>query len=89
MKFWKEIGKIVILIMYLVEEVLFFGECLLVMVLCLGWIYCEYVFFFVDNVVNVDFCEVKKEKEFFEIWDEIFNMIWEMEEEIMGCVEVV
>lgn len=87
MDLWKDIGKMIILIIYLVEEVLLLGECFLVMVLCSGCVYKEYCLLFVDFGVGNDLCEVKKYKDYVGICEEILEMIWNMEEEIMGRVE--
>lgn len=87
LKLWKETGKTVILITHSVEEALLLGERLLVMAPRPGRIHREYALPFADNAVNADLREVKKEKEFSETRDEILNMIWEMEEEIMGRAE--
>lgn len=87
LKLWKETGKTVILITHSVEEALLLGERLLVMAPRPGRIHKEYQLPFADSAVNADLREVKREKGFSETRDEILNMIWEMEEEIMGRAE--
>lgn len=87
LKLWKETGKTVILITHSVEEALLLGERLLVMAPRPGRIHKEYQLPFADSAVNADLREVKREQGFSETRDEILNMIWEMEEEIMGRAE--
>lgn len=87
LKLWKETGKTVILITHSVEEALLLGERLLVMAPRPGRIHKEYALPFADSAVNADLRGIKKLPEFGETRDEILNMIWEMEEEIMGRTE--
>ncbi|MEL6647834.1 MAG: ABC transporter ATP-binding protein [Pseudomonadota bacterium] len=87
LKLWKETGKTIILITHSVEEALLLGERLLVMAPRPGRIHKEYRLPFADLGVGKDLREVKKHPEFNERREEILEMIWNMEEEIMGRVE--
>lgn len=84
---WKETKKTVILITHSVEEALLLGERLLVMAPRPGRVHREYALPFADEGVNCDLRTIKKRSDFSEKRDEILEMIWEMEEEIMGRVE--
>ncbi|WP_417770668.1 taurine ABC transporter ATP-binding protein [Stappia sp.] len=88
LKLWKETGKTIILITHSVEEALLLGERLLVMAPRPGRIHREYRLPFAEMGVDADLREVKKHPEFAERREEILAMIWDMEEEIMGRVEV-
>lgn len=81
---WKETGKTIILITHSVEEALLLGERLLVMAPRPGRIHREYRLPFADRGVGADLRQVKKSDGFADKRDEILEMIWEMEEEIMG-----
>ena len=81
---WKETGKTIILITHSVEEALLLGERLLVMAPRPGRIHKEYQLPFAELGVGADLREVKAHAEFGPRRDEILNMIWDMEEEIMG-----
>jgi len=85
LKLWKETGKTIILITHSVEEALLLGERLLVMAPRPGRIHTEYRLPFAELGVSSDLREVKKHPEFAVKRDEILNMIWDMEEEIMGA----
>lgn len=87
LKLWKETGKTIILITHSVEEALLLGERLLVMAPRPGRIHKEYRLPFADLGVGADLREVKKHPEFGTRREEILEMIWNMEEEIMGRVE--
>ncbi|MDF1715086.1 MAG: ABC transporter ATP-binding protein [Antarcticimicrobium sp.] len=87
LKLWKETGKTIILITHSVEEALLLGERLLVMAPRPGRIHKEYRLPFADLGVGADLREVKKHPEYAPTREEILNMIWNMEEEIMGRVE--
>ena len=87
LKLWKETGKTIILITHSVEEALLLGERLLVMAPRPGRIHKEYRLPFADMGVNADLREVKKHPDYAPTREEILNMIWNMEEEIMGRVE--
>ncbi|WP_420557601.1 taurine ABC transporter ATP-binding protein [Roseovarius sp.] len=87
LKLWKETGKTIILITHSVEEALLLGERLLVMAPRPGRIHKEYRLPFADLGVGKDLREVKKHPEFGQRREEILEMIWNMEEEIMGRVE--
>jgi taurine transport system ATP-binding protein len=87
LELWKETGKTVILITHSVEEALLLGERLLVMAPRPGRIHKEYRLPFAEAGVGADLRVVKKDPRFAETRDEILEMIWEMEEEIMGRTE--
>jgi taurine transport system ATP-binding protein len=84
---WKETGKTIILITHSVEEALLLGERLLVMAPRPGRVHKEYQLPFAEIGVGADLREVKRHKDFGPTRDEILNMIWDMEEEIMGRTE--
>ena len=84
LKLWKETGKTIILITHSVEEALLLGERLIVMAPRPGRIHKEYRLPFAEMGVDADLREVKKHADFPVKRDEILNMIWDMEEEIMG-----
>ncbi|WP_299876575.1 taurine ABC transporter ATP-binding protein [uncultured Sulfitobacter sp.] len=87
LKLWKETGKTIILITHSVEEALLLGERLIVMAPRPGRIHKEYRLPFAELGVNADLREVKKHEDFGPKREEILNMIWDMEEEIMGTKE--
>ncbi len=84
LKLWKETGKTIILITHSVEEALLLGERLLVMAPRPGRIHKEYRLPFADLGVGADLREVKKHPDYAVKREEILEMIWNMEEEIMG-----
>ena len=87
LRLWKETGKTIILITHSVEEALLLGERLLVMAPRPGRIHREYRLPFADLGVGADLREVKKHPDYGKTREEILNMIWNMEEEIMGRAE--
>ena len=87
LKLWKETGKTIILITHSVEEALLLGERLIVMAPRPGRIHKEYRLPFAEMGVEADLREVKKHPDFAVKREEILNMIWDMEEEIMGTTE--
>jgi len=87
LKLWKETGKTIILITHSVEEALLLGERLIVMAPRPGRIHKEYRLPFAEMGVGADLREVKKHPEFGPRREEILEMIWDMEEEIMGRTE--
>lgn len=87
LKLWKETGKTIILITHSVEEALLLGERLLVMAPRPGRIHKEYRLPFAEMGVGADLREVKKADGYNETREEILEMIWNMEEEIMGRAE--
>ena len=84
LKIWKETGKTIILITHSVEEALLLGERLYVMAPRPGRIHKEYNLPFALMGLKEDLREIKKNKDFSVKRDEILEMIWNMEEEIMG-----
>ena len=87
LKLWKETGKTIILITHSVEEALLLGERLLVMAPRPGRIHKEYHLPFADLGVGADLREIKNHNDYSKTREEILNMIWDMEEEIMGRTE--
>lgn len=87
LKLWKETGKTIVLITHSVEEALLLGERLIVMAPRPGRIHAEYRLPFADLGAGEDLRAVKKRPDFAERREEILQMIWEMEEEIMGRTE--
>jgi taurine transport system ATP-binding protein len=87
LKLWKETGKTIILITHSVEEALLLGERLIVMAPRPGRIHKEYRLPFAEMGVGADLREVKKHPDYASTREEILNMIWNMEEEIMGRTE--
>ena len=87
LKLWKETGKTIILITHSVEEALLLGERLIVMAPRPGRIHKEYHLPFAEMGVDSDLREVKKHSDFGPKREEILEMIWDMEEEIMGRQE--
>ncbi|NNL35248.1 MAG: ABC transporter ATP-binding protein [Silicimonas sp.] len=87
LKLWKETGKTIILITHSVEEALLLGERLLVMAPRPGRIHKEYRLPFAEMGVGADLREIKHDPRYNETREEILNMIWDMEEEIMGRTE--
>ena len=87
LELWKETGKTIILITHSVEEALLLGERLLVMAPRPGRVHKEYRLPFAEMGVGADLREVKKHKDYDKTREEILNMIWDMEEEIMGRTE--
>lgn len=81
---WKKTGKTIILITHSVDEALLLGERLLVMAPRPGRIFKEYNLPFAERAVGADLRTVKDDPAFGETKKEILEMIWEMEEEIMG-----
>lgn len=84
LKLWKETGKTIILITHSVEEALLLGERLLVMAPRPGRIHKEYRLPFADLGVGADLRDIKKHPDYSSKREEILEMIWDMEEEIMG-----
>ncbi|MGJ8616035.1 MAG: taurine ABC transporter ATP-binding protein [Sulfitobacter sp.] len=87
LKLWKETGKTIILITHSVDEALLLGERVIVMAPRPGRIHKEYRLPFAEMGVAADLREVKKHPDFASKREEILNMIWAMEEEIMGTKE--
>ena len=84
---WKKTGKTIVLITHSVEEALLLGERLIVMAPRPGRIHKEYRLPFAELGVGADLREVKRHELFGPTRDEILNMIWNMEDEIMGRAE--
>ncbi|WP_395161419.1 ABC transporter ATP-binding protein [Ilumatobacter sp.] len=81
---WKETGKTIILVTHSVEEALYLGDRLFVMAPRPGRIQRDYTLPFAEQGLTADARELKLSPEFAEKKEEILNMIWEMEEQIMG-----
>ncbi len=84
LKLWKETGKTVVLITHSVEEALLLGERLIVMAPRPGRVVRDYRLPFAEAGVGADLRALKREPGFAERREEILEMIWGMEEEIMG-----
>ena len=87
LKLWRETGKTIVLITHSVEEALLLGERLIVMAPRPGRIHTEYRLPFAELGVDADLRTVKKHPDFASRREEILNMIWDMEEEIMGTAD--
>ncbi|MGK0275441.1 MAG: taurine transport system ATP-binding protein [Ilumatobacter sp.] len=81
---WKETGKTIVLVTHSVEEALYLGDRLFVMAPRPGRIHKDYTLPFAEQGLTADARELKKSPDFAEKREEILNMIWEMEEQIMG-----
>jgi len=86
LELWKKTGKTIIVITHSVEEALLLGERLFVMAPRPGRIHREYNLPFAEMGLTRSLREIKQEKQFSKIREEILTMIWDMEEEIMGGV---
>ena len=86
LELWKKTGKTIIVITHSVEEALLLGERLFVMAPRPGRIHREYNLPFAEMGLKRSLREIKQEKQFSKIREEILTMIWDMEEEIMGGV---
>ena len=86
LELWKKTGKTIIVITHSVEEALLLGERLFVMAPRPGRIHREYRLPFAEMGLTQSLRQIKQEKEFSKIREEILTMIWDMEEEIMGHV---
>ncbi|MEK9620561.1 MAG: ABC transporter ATP-binding protein [Alphaproteobacteria bacterium] len=86
LELWKKTGKTIIVITHSVEEALLLGERLFVMAPRPGRIHREYKLPFAEMGLKRSLREIKQEKKFSAIREEILTMIWDMEEEIMGGV---
>ena len=86
LELWKKTGKTIIVITHSVEEALLLGERLFVKAPRPGRIHREYNLPFAEMGLKRSLREIKQEKQFSKIREEILTMIWDMEEEIMGGV---
>jgi len=84
LELWKETGKTIIIITHSVEEALLLGERLFVMAPRPGRIHREYELPFAEQGLTKSLRDIKQQKDFGTIREEILSMIWDMEEEIMG-----
>ena len=84
LRLWKETGKSIILITHSVEEALFLGERLVVLAPRPGRIHRLYELPFAEEGVEGDARAIKASPGFVEKREEILNMIWAMEEDIMA-----
>ncbi|MGB5871817.1 MAG: ABC transporter ATP-binding protein [Albidovulum sp.] len=83
---WKETGKTILIITHSVEEALLLGQRLFVMAPRPGRIHKEYNLPFAERGLSESLRDIKKDRHFSEVREEILTMIWNMEEEIMGRV---
>ena len=86
LELWKETGKTIMIITHSVEEALLLGERLFVMAPRPGRVHKEYNLPFAERGLTESLREIKQDKHFSEVREEILTMIWNMEEEIMGRV---
>ncbi|MGI9478111.1 MAG: hypothetical protein ACR2PI_15525 [Hyphomicrobiaceae bacterium] len=86
LELWKETGKTIMIITHSVEEALLLGERLFVMAPRPGRVHKEYRLPFAERGLTESLRDVKQDKHFSEVREEILTMIWNMEEEIMGRV---
>lgn len=86
LELWKETGKTIMIITHSVEEALLLGERLFVMAPRPGRLHKEYRLPFAEQGLTKSLREIKQDKQFSEVREEILTMIWDMEEEIMGRV---
>ena len=84
LKLWEETGKTIILITHSVEEAMMLGDRLLVMAPRPGRIEKVYDLPFAKDALKDSARAIKQRPDFIKIREEILNMIWEMEDEIMG-----
>ncbi len=84
LELWKATGKTIIIITHSVEEALLLGERLFVMAPRPGRIYKEYKLPFAEKGLKKSLRDIKQQKDFGKVREEILTMIWDMEEEIMG-----
>ncbi len=84
LELWKETGKTIMIITHSVEEALLLGQRLFVMAPRPGRIHKEYKLPFANDGLKKSLRDIKTDKHFVKIRDEILTMIWNMEEEIMG-----
>ena len=86
LELWKKTGKTIIVITHSVEEALLLGERLFVMAPRPGRVHREYTLPFAEQGLDGSLREIKQQKDFGKVREEILSMIWNMEEEIMGGV---
>ena len=84
LRLWKETGKTILLITHSVEEALFLGERLVVLAPRPGRIHRQYELPFAEMGVDADPRRIKTEQQFIDTREEVLNMIWSMEEDIMS-----
>ena len=84
LELWKQTGKTIIIITHSVEEALLLGERLFVMAPRPGRIHREYTLPFAEKGLKKSLRDIKQQKDFNTVKEEILTMIWNMEEEIMG-----
>ena len=86
LELWKETGKTIMIITHSVEEALFLGERLFVMAPRPGRVHKEYRLPFAERGLKKSLRDIKHDNYFVKMREEILEMIWDMEEEIMGRV---
>ena len=84
LELWKKTGKTIVIITHSVEEALLLGERLFVMAPRPGRIHKQYQLPFAEWGLGRPLRDIKLEKDFSAVREEILTMIWNMEEEIMG-----
>jgi taurine transport system ATP-binding protein len=84
LKLWKETGKTIMLITHSVEEAMYLGERLVVLAPRPGRIHRIYDLPFADQGVEGNARAIKAAPDFVSTREEVLNMIWSMEEDIMA-----
>ncbi len=84
LRLWKETGKTIILITHSVEEALFLGQRLVVLAPRPGRIHRVYDLPFAEAGVTGEARRIKASPDFVATREEVLNMIWAMEEDIMA-----
>lgn len=88
LKIWSETKKSIIIITHSVEEALLLGERVIVMAPRPGRIEKEYRLPFAKQGLQKNLRDIKLEDDFVNTREEILTMIWNMEEDIMGKMEL-
>src|SRR5690606_4677953 len=84
LRLWKETGTTIVLITHSVEEAMFLGQRLVVLAPRPGRIHRIYDLPFAEAGVEGDARAIKAGPEFVATREEVLNMIWAMEEDIMA-----
>lgn len=88
LKIWNETKKSIIIITHSVEEALLLGERVIVMAPRPGRIEKEYRLPFAKEGITKNLRDIKLSDEFITTREEILSMIWDMEEDIMGKMDL-
>ncbi len=88
LKIWDETKKSIIIITHSVEEALLLGQRVIVMAPRPGRIEKEYQLPFAKEGLTKNLRDVKLTEEFIDTREEILSMIWNMEDDIMGKMDL-